>query len=105
MEPIDVEKYRQQVEDSTPGSLEGEGPETAYYWELFLEGFGGEVVSAMEDGCGEYPECPVCDTRHPYLPWADCRTFRKCIDPDCYVRHLPWETGSDYCGECSRKEG
>lgn len=45
---IDVEKYRGIVKDSTPGKLEGERPETAYFYEAMLEGDGNFI--AIGDG-------------------------------------------------------
>lgn len=56
LEVPNVEHYAQLVRESTPGRFEGEGPETAYYWEMSCEGFGGEVLAGMEDGVGEYVE-------------------------------------------------
>ena len=47
MTMIDVAKYQQMCDDSTPGKLEGEGPATAYYYEAMLDG-DGEMVSFAE---------------------------------------------------------
>lgn len=51
---IDVADYAARV--AGPGKFEGEEPETLYFYERSLEGAGGDVLQAMEDGCGTYSE-------------------------------------------------
>lgn len=46
-----VDYWRGVVDESTPGSLEGEDAETAYYWDAAGEGFGEELYS-LESGDG-----------------------------------------------------
>ena len=51
---LDVSKYQQMIDDSTPGKLEGECPATAYYYEAMMDGDGeivtfGDLAEAMAD--------------------------------------------------------
>lgn len=52
LELPNVAHWQSVVYDSTPGRFEGEGPETAYFYDMSCSGFGGEILEWNEHESG-----------------------------------------------------